>query len=149
MEIRNSESCSIFKKSLLKFVRTIPNSLFGVADIYGIKLLTRLRVDLSHLREHKFRHDFQDTINPLCSCSLEIESTSHFFLRCQNFITPRTNLMNELRKLDSSILNLDEISLTKLLLYGDSKFENKVNKKILLASINFVLSTKRFEGQLM
>ena len=36
--------------------------------------------------------------------------------------------MNELRKLDSSILNLDEISLTKLLLYGDSKFENKVNK---------------------
>ena len=56
--------------------------------------------------------------------------------------------MNELRKLDSSILNLDEISLTKLLLYGDSKFENKVNKKI-LASINFVVSTKRFEGQLM
>ena len=85
---------------------------------------------LSHLREHKFRHNFQDTINPLCSCSLEIESTFHFFLRCQNFITPRTNLMNELRKLDSNILNLDEISLTKLLLYGDSKYENKVNKKI-------------------
>ena len=57
--------------------------------------------------------------------------------------------MNEIRKLDSSILNLDEISLTKLLLYGDSKFENKVNQKILLPSINFVLSTKRFEGQLI
>ena len=57
--------------------------------------------------------------------------------------------MNELRKVDSNILNLDEISLTKLLLYGDSKYENKVNKKILLASINVVLSTKRLEGQLM
>ena len=57
--------------------------------------------------------------------------------------------MNELRKLDSNILNLDEISLTKLLLYGDSKYENKVNKKVLLASINFVLSIMRFEGQLM
>ena len=57
--------------------------------------------------------------------------------------------MNELRKLDSSILNLDEISLTKLLLNGDSKLENKVNKKTLLASINFVLSTKRLESQLM
>ena len=44
--------------------------------------------------------------------------------------------MNELRKLDYSILNRDEISLTKLHLYGDSKNENKVNKKILLASIN-------------
>ena len=115
VEIRNSESFSIFKNSLLKFIRTIPNSVFYVDDIYGVKLLTRLRVDLSHLREHKFRHNFQDTINPLCSCSLEIELTSHFFLRCQNFITPRTNLMNELRKLDSNIVNLDEISLIKLL----------------------------------
>ena len=57
--------------------------------------------------------------------------------------------MNELHKVDSDILNLDKISLTKLLLYGDSKYENKINKKILLASINFVLSTKQFEGQLL
>ena len=57
--------------------------------------------------------------------------------------------MNELHKLDSNILNLDEISVTKLLLYGDSKYENNVNKKILLASISFILSTKRFAGQLM
>ena len=95
-----------------------------------------------------FRHNFQGTINPLCSCCLEIESTSHFFVRCQNFITPRTNLINKLRKRDSSILKLDEISSTKLLLYGGSKYENKVNKKILLTSINLVVSTKRFEGQL-
>ena len=50
--------------------------------------------------------------------------------------------MNELHKLDCSILNLDEISLPKLLLYGDCKFQNKVNKKILLASINVILYTK-------
>ena len=104
---------------------------------------------LECLEEHKFRHNFQDTINLLCSCSLEKESTSHFFLRCQNFITPRTNFMNELCKVDSNILNLDEISLTKLLLYGDSKYENNVNKNILLASINFILSANQFEGHLM
>ena len=134
---------------LLKFIKTIPNRVFSVANIYGIKLLTRLCVGLSHLREHKFRHNFQDTINPLCSCSLETESTSHFFLRCQNFITWKTNLTNELCKLDSNILNLDEISLTKLLLYSDNKYENNVNKKILLASTNFILSTQRFGGHLM
>ena len=148
-EIRNSESYSIFKKSLLKFIRTIPNSAFSVCDIYEIKTFARLHVGLNHLREHKLRHNFQDTINPLCSCSLEIESISYFFLPCRNNITPRTNLMNELPKLDSNILNLDEISLTKLLLYGDSKYENNVNKKIILASINFILSAKRLEGQLM
>ena len=49
--------------------------------------------------------------------------------------------MSELCKLDSNIINLDEISLTKLLLYGDSKYENNANKNI-LASINFILSTK-------
>ena len=96
LEIRNCESYSIFKKSLLKFIRTIPNSVFSAADTYGIKLLTRLHVGLSHLREHKFIHNFQDIINPLCYCSVEIELTSHFFLRCQNFINPRNNLMNKL-----------------------------------------------------
>ena len=38
--------------------------------------------------------------------------------------------MNELRKLDSSILNLDEISLAKLLSYGDSKFEKNMCRYI-------------------
>ena len=57
--------------------------------------------------------------------------------------------MNELCKLDSNILNLDQISLTKLLLYGDNKYENNVNKKIILASTNFILSTQRFGGHLI
>ena len=34
----------------------------------------------SRLREHKFKHNFQNCINPLCSCAMDIESTSHFFL---------------------------------------------------------------------
>ena len=33
--------------------------------------------------------------------------------------------MNEICKLDSNILNLDKISLTKLFLYEDSKYEKK------------------------
>ena len=45
--MRNSESKSMFKKSLLKFTRTIPNSVFSVADIYGIKLLRSLRAGLN------------------------------------------------------------------------------------------------------
>ena len=64
LEICNSDSYRAFKKSLLKFIGTIPNSVFSVADIYRIRLLIRLHVGLSLLREHKFRHNFQDTINP-------------------------------------------------------------------------------------
>ena len=52
-EIRKSLSYEVFKNSLLKFIRLSPNILFNVTDSPGIKLLTRLRLGLSHLREHK------------------------------------------------------------------------------------------------
>ena len=68
---------NIFKNSLLKLMTY--SQWLNVTDSFGIKLLTRLRLDLSHLREQKFNHKFQDAINPLCSCSLESESTFHFF----------------------------------------------------------------------
>ena len=45
--------------------------------------------------EDKFKANFENTIIPLCSSSLEIKSTYFVFLYCQN-VTPRTNLMNEL-----------------------------------------------------
>ena len=37
---------------------------------------------MSRLRKHKFNHNFQNciTVNPLCSCGMDIETTSHFFL---------------------------------------------------------------------
>ena len=78
--IRNSESVSAFKKQILKFIRPSPNSTFNVHIPHGIKLLTRLRAALSHLREHKFRHNFQDSLDPFCNCGLHIEITIHFFL---------------------------------------------------------------------
>ena len=50
---------------------------------------------------------------------------------------------------DSRILTLDEKSFTKLLLNGDDRYDSKTNKSIILASINFIYSSKRFDGQLM
>ena len=145
-EVPKSVSYEIFKNSLLKFIRPSPNCLLNFSDNLAIKLLTRLRLGLSHLREHKFNHSFQDTINPLCSCSLESESATHFFLCCQNFTDLRKCLINELIKIDPCIPTLDEKSLTKLLLYGDGRYDRKTNKSI-SASINFIYSSKRFDEQ--
>ena len=36
--------------------------MFNVHDSHGVKLLTRLKVGLSHLHENKFRHNFQDSL---------------------------------------------------------------------------------------
>ena len=59
-DIRNSDSLNVIKLSLLKFVRSVANSVLEINNPYGLKLLTRLRLVLSHLRYHKFRYNFQD-----------------------------------------------------------------------------------------
>ena len=149
MNIRTSESYEVFKKSILKVLRPIPNSIFGINNSAGLKFLTRLRLSLSHLREHKFKHNFQDTLNPLCSCSLEVESTEHFLLHCHNFQLQRQSLLNNLNNIDNTIINLNDSDLTKLLLYGNSNLYNdRDNSSILQCCISFITSTKRFDVSL-
>ena len=89
INIRNSQLVSAFEKQILKFMRPSPNSTFNVHDPHGNKLLTRLRVGLSHLHEHKFRHNFQDSLDPFCNCSQHIETTIHFFLHWSNYSNQR------------------------------------------------------------
>ena len=38
-----------------------------------------------HLQQHRFKRSFQHTLNTFCSCSLDIETTSHYFLHCPLF----------------------------------------------------------------
>ena len=56
-KLRNINSINMFKSSILNFVRRRENLVFAIHDINGLKLLTRLRLDFSHLNEHKFRHN--------------------------------------------------------------------------------------------
>ena len=94
-----------------------------------------------HLREHKFKHSFRDTLNPLCSCGLDIETTSHYFLRCPLFHDELSTLLNNINEIDSPILSKNESVVIRILLYGDKSFKNEVNLLILNATIDFVLCT--------
>ena len=80
--LRKVKSITDFKKNILGFIRPKANSVFNSNSSKGLKFVTRLRLVLSHLREHRSKHSFQDSINPLCSCSLDVESTVHCFLHC-------------------------------------------------------------------
>ena len=84
ISIRNSSLCHIFKNLILKFIRPDSNRISSTQNFEGLKLLTRMRLGLSHLADHKFRHNFQDCLNPICSCGHEIETTSHFLFHCLN-----------------------------------------------------------------
>ena len=74
-DIKNSDSYEMFHKNLLAFIRPVGNNMYGIYDPFVVKLINRLRLGFSHLRQHKFRHNFADTVNPLCSCTLETENT--------------------------------------------------------------------------
>ena len=70
-----------FTNRLLELKKTL---VFGVSDIYGVKLLTRFRLNFSHLTKHVFRHNFNNTLNPMCNCSVDIELTVHYLLCCRS-----------------------------------------------------------------
>ena len=80
INLHNAKSFLIFRNSLLKIESPIQNPIYNIHDTMGIKYLTRLRLSLSHLNDHKFRQNSQDCLNPLCPCSLEVETTIHYFL---------------------------------------------------------------------
>ena len=69
--LRKVKSFTDFKKNILSFIRPKANSIFNCNSSKGLKFVTRLPLGLSHLRQHKFKHSFQDSLNPLCFCSLD------------------------------------------------------------------------------
>ena len=87
--ICNSAFCNAFKKVVLKFIRPEPNQVF---------IRTRLR--LNHLADHKFRHNFQDCVYPICSYDQEIETSTHFLFYCSNYHCARQTLVEKVNKID-------------------------------------------------
>ena len=75
--------------------------------------LNRLRVHFIHLNKHKFRHNFRATIDPMCSCGLEPETTLHYLLRCNLYSDFRTELVNDICALNPTLKKL-----LNILLYG-------------------------------
>ena len=138
-----------FKSMLKNFFSLKHRSLFTIHDPVGVKLLTRLRLQSSHLNEHKFRHNFKDCVSPRCDFGAETETTSHFFLHCQFFENKRQKLRDDVYRLDTSIKHLNEESLIDVLLYGSDRLNDSKNKQILLQTICYIQATKRFERPLI
>ena len=117
-EIRSIESSNQFKKTILDFIRPKENSIYAIHDISGLKLLTRLRLNFNLLNEHKFRHNFKVTINPMCSCGFEPETTDHYLLRCKLYIDVRLDLLIDMHTINQSLKNFSEDQLVNVLLFG-------------------------------
>ena len=140
--LRKSENFLVFKSNILKFIRPSPNSVYNCHNPIGTCLITRLRLGLNNLRKHKFKHGFQDTLAPLCSCGWDVESTEHFLFHCPQFVNERRALLSTLGSFNCSLLENTSKVLTQ------TSVSPSDNSKILSATIDFILSTKRFNEQL-
>ena len=147
--IRNLPSIATFKRAILDFIRPVPTPMFKISGLLGFVFLTQLRVGFSHLREHKFRHDFLDIVDPICSCRTKaVENTKHYLLHCSIFANQRTVSFDDLRNIGIGFGPLDSSTFSRILLFGNPNFSDNVNSGIIYAVIKFIESTNRFSGSI-
>ena len=148
INLRNAKSFLKFRNFLLKIGRQIQNPTDNIHYPMGIKYLIRLRI--GHLTDHKFRYNFQNCLNPLGPCSLEVQSTIHYFQHCHYYNDIRKTFLDTIKNITNiSVSNLSDEYLVKLLMYGNPSNSFHKNKEIIEASLKFILTSKRFAGFLM
>ena len=97
--------------------------MFDADSNEGLKFITRIRLGLSHLADHKSRHNFKDFIKPVCSCDQEIETSTHFLIHFSNYYCARQTVFEKVKKVDSSMLKRNDQFITKFLLFGNEKLK--------------------------
>ena len=113
LNIRNSSSLNIFRNSILKFITPSVISVCNSHNPKAIKFITRPRLPLSHLRKHKFKHSFQDLLNPISNCGFDIESSLRYLLHYHTYNSERHTLLGTLKNIDNNLLGLSKPTLTK------------------------------------
>ena len=108
-----------------------------------MKLLPQLRQQFTHSKEHKFRHGFNGTVNPMCPCGTDVDTTGYFLLRCHCFSTQRSELFDYLYRLDPSFSKLNTEEKVAYLLYGLRSNSSDLNKEVIKLVIKFLKSTGR------
>ena len=135
LQLRNEKSFKKFRNILLKLGRPAPDLIYGIHHPLGLKLLTGLRLGLSHLNEHRFKHNFKNSINTLCTCFLEVESTKYFLLHCHYFSALRISFLDDLNNISPQFALFPEDVFVKTLLYDKPMFDKNDNQEILETSI--------------
>ena len=117
---------------------------------YGIKLITRLRLGLSHLRDHKFKNNFLkflivlNCLNTICCCGKGTE-TVYYLLHSPIFSDERSIFFKNIQSIDENVLRGSDSRISETLLFGISSFNDTKNTSILNSTIDYILSAKRFD----
>ena len=132
VNILNSAYCNAFKKVILKLIRPEPNQVFTVDSSELLKFLTRMRLGLSHVVDHKFRHNFRNCVDPICRSGQKFETSTHFILHCSNHPSAWQNLFF------FNYLKANWPSNNKTFAFWEWKTKSCSKKSILTSTIEFL-----------
>ena len=130
------------KKHLISLYRPDIRPTFNIHNPQ-LRYIFQLRVGLSHLRHHKKRHKFADTLSDKCLCKKGVEDTHHFLMSCPLYTSHRVTLFSCVEP----ILQNHDITATNfvnILLYGHPSLNDSENKVILNSTLDYITKTKRF-----
>ena len=143
--IKSLPSLQEFKNKLNKFIRPKGNYFFTIRDNFGIKLLTKIRVTFSDLRDHRYNHNF-NCVNPICSCGLDDETTVHYLLCCPRYDYLRSIYLGKICEIigsDVTVLPNDHLSC--VLMYGSNVYNDVTNENIIKETIQYIKQSGRFK----
>ena len=137
---------SLFKSNISKFIRPKPNTVYYCHNPKGIRRLTRLRLGLSYLRKHKFKHSFKTASILFASVVMKLKHlpTTYF-----TDIPIRMTLLSKIKSINCSILEFSNAVVTKILLFGDNALRDSSNTFILNSTIDYIISTIRFDDSIL
>ena len=125
-------------------IRQNKSPICGTHHISGIILLSTLRVELSKLNEHMFRHNF-NFLSSVCSCCTANKDTAYFFPYCSNFDEAQRYILCSL--LDNGGLDTSELDAQvscNPILYKSSNPILMPNRMIIEGMIKYIKATNRF-----
>ena len=92
--------------------------------------------------EHKFKHSFQDLLNPVSNGVLDSKSALRYLLHYPPHNSERHTLLSSLENINNSLLKLTKLILTTTLFFGSNSFDINTNTNILNATMNLVYLLK-------
>ena len=133
--IRNSSSCHIFKNLTLKFIRPEPYIISSTQNFEGLRLLDWF--------ESFSRSQIQTQFSRLLKYYLWLWSGDR---NIKSFLSSLSRLFFEkINLIGSNILQQNDLSTTKNLIFGYEKLKGDKNNALLTPKIELIQSTERFK----
>ena len=135
-DFQDIPSFSSIREHTFSLIRPKIKRTFGIHDPLGLRHLFQLRLHLSPLNQYKKCHNFSETPSDICECKYGIE--------CPLFAPQRTTLaVNVNGILQNNNLN-NLANDPELYFYGHFSLHHIDNKRIILATMQYVKDTRRF-----